>query len=214
MPTQIPPTILAQILQTKSSQETIVALLNEAEVTHSRLQRGLATKREYPCWRICPVCGKTFWRPASYYKKVKTPTCSKHCNGMLRGQEWAAHGHKGREGWTDESRASYAQKMSGPNNPAWKGGVTYFRKHGNYPPIKYVRCPEEYLGMARKDGYVMEHRLIVAQHLGRCLKRSEVVHHIDHDPTNNDAANLMLFSSNTAHKRYEARGQPAPLWRL
>ena len=91
---------------------------------------------------------------------------------------------------------------------------TYWRKHGNYPPIKYVRCPADFLPMARKDGYIMEHRLIVAQLLGRYLKRSEVVHHIDHDPTNNDPANLMLFSSNTAHKKYEATGQPAPLWQL
>jgi hypothetical protein len=68
--------------------------------------------------------------------------------------------------------------------------------------------------MARKDGYVMEHRLIVAQHLGRPLKRTEVVHHIDHDPTNNDPANLMLFPSNSVHKKYEATGKPEPLWRL
>jgi hypothetical protein len=40
-------------------------------------------------------------------------------------------------------------------NPAWKGGVTYFKTHGNYIGVKYVRCPEEYLVMARKDGYVM-----------------------------------------------------------
>jgi hypothetical protein len=102
--------------------------------------------------------------------------------------------------------------MRGENNPAWKGGVTYFRKHGNYKPIKYVRCPLEFVAMARKDGYVMEHRLIVAQELGRCLLRSEVVHHINHDPQDNRLGNLMLFSSNTAHKKYEHHGEPQPLW--
>jgi len=104
--------------------------------------------------------------------------------------------------------------MTGSNNPAWKGGVTYFRTHGNYQGVKYVRCPEEYRSMSRKDGYVMEHRLIVAQHLSRCLKRSEVVHHIDHDPTNNSLDNLMLFASNSEHKKYEAMGQPPPIWQL
>jgi len=102
--------------------------------------------------------------------------------------------------------------MSGANNPAWKGGVTYFRKHGNYKPIKHVRCPPEYFPMARKDGYVMEHRLFVAQAMGRCLQRGEVVHHLNHDPQDNRLENLQLFSSNRAHKQYEAHGLPLPLW--
>ena len=90
--------------------------------------------------------------------------------------------------------------MKGANNPAWKGGVTYMRKHGNYKPIKYVRCPKEFLPMARKDGYIMEHRLLMAQMTGRCLYRVEVVHHKNHDPQDNRLENLELFQSNQAHK--------------
>jgi hypothetical protein len=103
--------------------------------------------------------------------------------------------------------------LPGHRNPAWKGGVTYFRKHGNYKPIKYVRCPAEFSGMARKDGYVMEHRLIVAQAMVRCLSRNEVVHHIDHNPQNNSLCNLELFASNRDHKLYEHHGLPHPIWR-
>jgi hypothetical protein len=57
--------------------------------------------------------------------------------------------------------------------------------------------------MARADGYIAEHRLVMARTLGRLLSRTEVVHHIDHNPSNNDPGNLMLFSSNAEHKRYE-----------
>jgi endogenous inhibitor of DNA gyrase (YacG/DUF329 family) len=162
----------------------------------------------------CPVCGKNVWEFRRTLKRVETPTCSRQCNGVLRGEEWRKHAHKGRANWTKESEQKLVERMTGENNPAWKGGVTYFKKKGNYTGVKYVRCPEPFLPMARKDGYVMEHRLIVAQHLGRMLKRTEVVHHIDHDPTNNDPANLMLFPSNSAHKKYEATGKPEPLWRL
>jgi endogenous inhibitor of DNA gyrase (YacG/DUF329 family) len=160
----------------------------------------------------CAVCGATVWKHQSWLKRVAKPTCSRQCNGVLRGRDWAKHAHKGRAAWTAENEASARAKMSGPNNPAWKGGVTIFRKHGNYSGVRYVRCPQEFASMARKDGYVMEHRLFVARALGRCLPRSEVVHHIDHDPTNNALHNLMLFASNRAHKLWEHHGLPLPLW--
>jgi hypothetical protein len=93
--------------------------------------------------------------------------------------------------------------MRGSRNPAWKGGVTYRRKHGLYGMIKYVRCPPEFLSMARADGYVMEHRLVMARMAGRPLSRTEVVHHEDHDPTRNAEANLELWPDNRTHKLWE-----------
>jgi len=131
----------------------------------------------------------------------------------MRGKEWAKHAHKGRAAWTKESEQSFCLKMRGQSNPAWKGGVTYFRKHGNYKPVKYVRCPLEFMAMARKDGYVMEHRLFVAQAIGRPLTRTEVVHHRNHDPQDNRLENLELFASNRDHKLYEHHGTPLPIWR-
>jgi hypothetical protein len=119
---------------------------------------------------------------------------------------------KGRDGWTEASLASYTTKMSGPGNPAWKGGVTYSRSKGNYKAVKYVRCPPEFAVMSRADGYVMEHRLLVARVVGRPLLRTEVVHHEDHDPQNNALVNLSLFGSNRDHKLYEAHGSPLPIW--
>jgi hypothetical protein len=118
----------------------------------------------------------------------------------------------GRHGWTGASRASYLKKMSGALNPAWKGGVTYFSKHGNYGSVKYVRCPLDFLSMARKDGYVGEHRLIVAQAVSRPLTRVETVHHFNHDPTDNREENLALFPSNREHKLFEHHGSPLPIW--
>ena len=67
----------------------------------------------------------------------------------------------------------------------------------------YVRAPQWAQPMARKDGYVMQHRLVMAQACGFLLTRSEVVDHLDHNPSNNDPLNLVLYPSNGDHKRGE-----------
>jgi len=93
--------------------------------------------------------------------------------------------------------------LYGAANPAWKGGVTYRRGKGNYIGPRYVRCPLDLTVMARADGYVMEHRLVMARWIGRPLLRSEVVNHINHDPRDNRRGNLELYPSNGDHKRGE-----------
>jgi hypothetical protein len=92
----------------------------------------------------------------------------------------------------------------GADNPAWKGGVTLKRPKGNYTGVRYVRAPEWARPMARKDGYIMEHRLVMAQMCGFLLTREEVVNHKDHNPANNHPANLELYPTNADHKRGEA----------
>jgi hypothetical protein len=160
----------------------------------------------------CAVCGKTKAIPQAWRRRVETPVCSRQCNGVLRGEAWKAHAHKGRAAWRPESEAALVERFTGPSNPSWKGGVTYRRRRGNYVSVRYVRCPPEFLPMARNDGYVMEHRLVVARILGRCLTRIEAVHHIDHKPLNNHPANLMLFATNKDHKLFEGGAAIVPLW--
>jgi hypothetical protein len=133
----------------------------------------------------------------SRVNRVQNPTCSRRCNGIIRSQELIKHSANGK------GKKRPGKGLAGANNPAWKGGVTYFRKHGNYKPIKYIRCPVDLMPMARADGYVMEHRLMMARMAGYCLTRVEVVHHLDHDPQNNSPENLELWPSNQSHKLAE-----------
>lgn len=263
MSTAISPTVWSEIMASKSSPETIAALLNEAEAKHSSTPRHFNQKRVYPFWKACENCGKPYptnnhtqalrsrlcgrecisarvkqsrrkmplaerkgrfvacvvcgtevWKPDAWLRQVSQHTCSRRCNGKVRAVELAKHSHKGRGGWTEASYESCRQKMTGENNPAWKGGLTYRKRKGAYADqsIRYVRCPEPLLAMARKDGYVMEHRLIMAQALGRALTRTECVHHANHDATDNRLENLMLFATNADHKRFEHGQGIVPLW--
>jgi transposase-like protein len=87
--------------------------------------------------------------------------------------------------------AGYSVKpsMRGERHPMWSGGRSITEEG-------YVLCllqPDHlFASMRGVTGYVLEHRLVMAQYLGRPLLPSESVHHISGDRTDNRIENLQL----------------------
>jgi hypothetical protein len=100
---------------------------------------------------------------------------------------------------SDESKEKMRQSAIGKHpkngalNPCWKGGRK-IRQDG-YILIR-LYPGDEYCEMASKNGYVMEHRLVMAKHLGRFIQPFplEVINHKNGVKDDNRIENLEIKS--------------------
>lgn len=87
----------------------------------------------------------------------------------------------------------------GPGHSHWKGGRQVTT--GGYVRI-WIAPDDPLSGMRNNRGFVLEHRLVMARHLGRVLKGEETVHHINGVRDDNRIENLELRQG--AHGRNQA----------
>lgn len=83
--------------------------------------------------------------------------------------------------------ASPLPRLSGPENPLWVGELAV----GGYRAV-WIPVADPLHVMAWTNGYVPEHRLVMARSLGRALSRRETVHHINGNKLDNRLENLQL----------------------
>ena len=92
--------------------------------------------------------------------------------------------------------------MKGKNGHGWKGGKT---KHSNGYVLIWVDSISQFADMRDHHNYIFEHRLVMAQHLGRYLEGWEHIHHINGIKTDNRVENLRILCPNchsmTPHHR-------------
>jgi len=93
-------------------------------------------------------------------------------------------------------KGTYKRNIDGSKNPNWKGG-RLTKKNG------YIIIHLPYHPFCSKDGYVLEHRLIMEKYIKRFLSPEEQIHHINFIVDDNRIKNLQLFSNHSEHMKHE-----------
>lgn len=120
-------------------------------------------------WAACSICKAERW-VALRYGILKSLKCFSCANKTKRNYSMA-------------------------ESPLWKGGR--YEKSGYV--YRTISKDSPYYCMADAHNGISEHRLVMAQHLGRPLKSWEVVHHINGNKIDNQIENLELLPNRTQH---------------
>ena len=130
---------------------------------------GLLKKRCKVVWLACLDCGKERWVRLNNSKERRGIPRSQRCKHCANFKETSG---------------------------MWKGGRS--RKNDGYMRVRLY--PDDFFfPMANKDLYVLEHRLLMAKSLNRCLLPWEVVHHKNGDKGDNRLENLVLLPEQSKH---------------
>lgn len=142
------------------------------------IKRGRALGRnnnEQYIWQVCERCKEARWVYLREYKQGK----NRHCKGCAN----IIHARKGKA------------------NPGWKGGR---RTERSGYIVVYVPDDSFFRPMANEKNYLGEHRLVMAQHLGRCIQPWEFVHHKNGIRNDNRIENLELTTKSNHSKDHNA----------
>lgn len=157
--------------------------LENPEVGDIRRIKDLGYKRGNPyskyIWVKCLICDKGYW---VYLRHSKPATLlCRSCSAK-------------------EAKKRHPQPR-GEYNKNWKGG----RRYTGDGHIEVKIPPESpFYSMVVQRRYVLEHRLVMAKYLNRCLTSKELVHHVNGIKDDNRIENLQLRTLQTHPLSYQA----------
>ncbi len=186
--------------------ERIVSQRTAGRKGFSGLCHLCATGNSVTGIRILPSGSTIYWNDQIRQngRRVLVRCGGSYCGGTTR---YIRTAEARAEGFTGLCHRCIRAGSKGSN---WKGGRT-FDKNG-YIKVRLLPTHLFYC-MANKQGYVYEHRLVVAKNLGRPLRDNEIVHHKNGDKHDNHLENLEIVTRAEHHPGYRSFDpQQFPFW--
>lgn len=150
---------------------------------------------------VCAQCGKVFTKQKCYKARYCSLSCSTTARNLTKTNPSYHRDISGKKnpmygkGQFGKDNGMFGKTRE--QNPSWKGGRKV-RKDG-YILVYAPNHPRAINNGNNETTYILEHRLIMENHLGRFLEPEEVVHHIDGNPQNNSITNLHLYKNQAEH---------------
>lgn len=138
----------------------------------------------------CKKCGAVRWISVYLVRKSGfTDLCMKCARklGYRHPQPKGSEAHAWRGGRCAVGKERYVLVYMSRNDPYYSMGVD----RGKLSPARYV----------------LEHRIVMARHIGRALLPGEVVHHINGNKQDNRIENLELLPNKAEHLPYNQQQQ-------
>ncbi len=146
----------------------------------------------------CLYCNKEFETKKGKIKRGFGKYCSRKCviNDPRFKIRLKQIGFK--KGQISPTKGKKFPQRCGENHHRWKGGRV--KNNNGYVSVLMRNHP-----FADKRGYILEHRLVMAKHLGRNLQVWEVIHHKNGIKDDNRIENLELSTKNN-HSKDHSKG--------
>lgn len=144
---------------------------------------------------ICQECKKPFYRIPSrswgskpgMYGRVPKKFCSSKCANITLRKFWNSLKEKKRR----------SKRQIGDRNSNYGNGLQKV--------MGYIWVNHPAYHLHKIQNRIPRSILVMEKHLGRRLKKAEVVHHIDGDRTNDNINNLKLFENVSKHMYHHGK---------
>jgi hypothetical protein len=160
---------------------------------------------------VCKGCGKDFTVPPSTIRKGGGKYCSRDCTKKGENRECpvCSTSFYVTQSAIRKGEGTYcSRKCSNPFRGS-KG-----EKNGNWKDGKHTRSDGYVMVRVSTDKYELEHRVVMADHIGRELLPNEQVHHINRQRNDNRIENLELTTISDHIKDHHAPKKDPSKWQI